>query len=385
MRIPNVRRVFVLTLAAVTAASMAILVAQAPSSAPKANAPTLTDTDAAIKAAADIAKREAAQKNFTPGRTPWGDPDLRGVFLTATYTPLQRPPELANKPLYTEEEAVAAFKRAVEADAEVDPRTVHYDWKEYSMDAWQGGARPNLRTSLIVDPPDGRLPPLTPEAEKRREAARAAAQRRSPLAGILTFGNTYTRCILGLGAIPLMRGGNPGADSAAAAAGVTAEVQIFQSPGYVTLVMQSNNDVRIIPVDGRPHLSGKIRHWFGDSRGRWEGNTLVVETTNFKDRTPAVNFQGSTDALRVVEKFTRIAPNTMRYEYTMTDPTTWTRPWSVDSEMPQVEPNLIYEFACHEQNYGVINVVRGTQIREREAIAAGRPIGGGGRGGGGGE
>ena len=381
----RIRRIFVLTLAAVVAASMAVLMAQAPSGTTPSITPNLTDTDAAIKAAADVAKREAAMKNYTAPRTPWGDPDLRGVYLTATYTPLQRPPALANKAFYTEEEAVAEFKRAVEADAEVDPRTVHYDWKEYSMDAWQGGARPNLRTSLIVDPPDGRLPPITPEAQKRREAAQAAAKQRNPAAGIQTFGNTYTRCVLGLGAIPLMRGGNPGAESAAAAAGVTAEVQIFQSPGFVTLVMQSNNDVRIIPVDGRPHISNKVRHWFGDSRGRWDGNTLVVETTNFKDRRPAVNFQGSTDALTVVERFTRIAPNTMRYEYTITDPTTWTRPWSVDSEMPRVEPNLIYEFACHEQNYGVINVVRGTQIREREAIAAGRPIGGDGRGGGGGE
>jgi hypothetical protein len=372
MRILIVRRVLAATLGAAATAWVAVLMAQAPSNPP---ASTLTDTGAAIKAAADAAKRDAAIKNFTPGRTPWGDPDLRGVYLTATYTPLQRPAELANKPLYTEEEAVAAFKSAVEADAEVDPRTVHYDWKEYSMDAWQGGARPSLHTSLIVDPPDGRLPPATPEAQKRREAAQAAAKRRNPAAGIQTFGNTYTRCVLGLGAIPLMRGGNPGADSAAAAAGVTAEVQVFQSPGYVTLVMQSNNDVRIIPLDGRAHLPDKVRHWFGDSRGRWEGNTLVVETTNFKDRRPAVNFMGSTDALTVVERFTRIAPNTMRYEYTMTDPTTWTRPWSVDSEMPRVEPNLIYEFACHEQNYGLINVVRGTQIREREAAAGGRPAG----------
>ena len=378
MSIPIVRRVLVATAVAVVAVLVTSLLAQAP----KPAAPNLSDTDSAIKAAAELAKREAATKNFTVGRTAWGDPDLRGVYLTATYTPLQRPPELGNKALYTEEEALAEFKRAVEADAEVDPRTVHYDWKEYSMDAWQGGARPNLRTSLIVDPPDGRLPPTTPEAQKRREAAQAAAKQRNPAAGIQTFGNTYTRCVLGLGAIPLMRGGNPGAESAAAAAGVTAEVQIFQSPGYVTLVMQSNNDVRIIPLDGRPHLSQKVRHWFGDSRGRWEGNTLVVETTNFKDRRPAVIFQGATPALQIVEKFTRIAPNTLRYEYTMTDPNTWTRPWSVDSEMPRVEPNLIYEFACHEQNYGVINVVTGTQIREREAIAAGRPLGSAGRAGG---
>jgi hypothetical protein len=369
MRNLIVQKVLVAAVVASATLSVAALMAQAPV---KPLAPTLTDTDAAIKAAADAAKRDAAMKNFTPGRTPWGDPDLRGVFLTATYTPLQRPPELANKPLYTEEEAVAAFKRAVEADAEVDPRTVHYDWKEYSMDAWQGGARPSLHTSLIVDPPDGRLPPLTPEAQQRRQAAQAAAKLRNPAAGVQTFGNTYTRCVLGLGAIPLMRGGNPGADSAAAAAGVTAEVQIFQSPGYVTLVTQSNNDVRIIPVDGRAHLPGKVRHWWGDSRGHWEGNTLVVETTNFNDRRPAVNFQGSTDSLQVVERFTRIAPDTMRYEYTITDPRTWTRPWSVDSEMPRVEPNLIYEFACHEQNYGLINVVRGTQIREREGRVGGR-------------
>ena len=372
MRNLIVKKVLVAAVVA-SALSAVALTAQAPSKQLDA---TLTNTDAAIKAAADAAKRDAAMKNFTPGRTPWGDPDLRGVFLTATYTPLQRPPELANKPLYTEEEAVAAFKRAVEADAEVDPRTVHYDWKEYSMDAWQGGARPSLHTSLIVDPPDGRLPPLTPEAQQRRQAAQAAAKLRNPAAGVQTFGNTYTRCVLGLGAIPLMRGGNPGADSAAAAAGVTAEVQIFQSPGYVTLVTQSNNDVRIIPVDCRAHLPGKVRHWWGDSRGHWEGNTLVVETTNFNDRRPAVNFQGSTDTLQVVERFTRIAPNTMRYEYTITDPRTWTRPWSVDSEMPRVEPNLIYEFACHEQNYGLINVVRGTQIRERE----GRVGRGGGEG-----
>src|SRR5262245_58596387 len=178
MRIANVRKLFVLALVAVAAASMAVVMAQAPSSGAKPLAEELTHTDAAIKAAAELAKREAAPTHDTVPRTPWGDPDLRGVYLTATYTPLQRPAALANKPLYTEEEAVAAFKQAVESDAEVDPRTVHYDWKEYSMDAWQGGARPNLRTSLIVDPPDGRLPPTTPEAQKRREAAQAAAKQR---------------------------------------------------------------------------------------------------------------------------------------------------------------------------------------------------------------
>jgi hypothetical protein len=371
----------VVTAVIVVAVWVAVLAAQAPSGT-KPLAPTTTSPEAAIKAAAEAARAEAALKSWTPPRTPWGDSDLRGVWHLATYTPLQRPRELANKPFYTEEEALAAFKKVVEADAEVDPRTVHYDWKEYSMDAWQGGARPNLRTSLIVDPADGRLPPLTPEAERRQAARAAAARLRDPAAGVKTFGNTYTRCILGNGAVPLVRGGNPGSEGSAG--GVTAEAQFFQSPGYLTIVTQSNNDVRIIPLDGRPHLPGNVRQWYGDARGRWEGNTLVIETTNFNDRSPATNFQGSTDGLQMVERFTRVGPNTIRYQYTVSDPKTWTRPWSADTQIPRVDPSLIYEFACHEQNYGLINVVTGTQIREREGAARGgtanaRPAGGGER------
>ena len=366
------RVVGIVALGIVAAVSLAIVKAQAPSGTKTIDIRTV-DPDAAIKGAAERMRAEAAAlKNWTVSRTPWGDPDLRGVWHLATYTPLQRPPHLADKPFYTEEEAIAAFKRAVDADAEVDPRTVHYDWKEYSMDAWQGGARPSLRTSLIVDPPDGRLPPLTDAAKQRQAAMAAAAKRRNPEVSILTFGNflsTYTRCIIGQTAVPLVQGGNPGANPEDLAASVTAEALFFQTPGYMTIVHQSNNDVRTIPLDGRPPLPSSIRHWWGDARGRWEGNTLVVETTNFKDRTPAPNMYGSSDALRVVERFTRIAPNTIRYEYTLTDPNTWTRPWSAEADLPHVEPMVVYEFACHEQNYGVINVVRGAQIREREADA----------------
>jgi hypothetical protein len=175
-----------------------------------------------------------------------------------------------------------------------------------------------------------------------------------------------TRCILGIYPTPLLRGGNPGADSAATAAGVTAESQFFQSPGYMTIVNQSNNDLRIIPLDGRPHLPAHVRRWLGESRGRWEGNTLVVETTNFKPRPPANQgpfFHGSSDALQLVERFTRIGPNTMQYEYTVSDPKTYTRPWTVQAPLPRVD-GPIYEFACHEQNYGLINVVVGSQISE---------------------
>ena len=356
------------TLAIVVSLSMTVLLAQAPAATKKALPQTATSTDAAIKASAEAFKKSVELKNYTVPKKSWGEPDISGVWLTATYTRLQRPQELGDKEFYTEAEAIAEYKKAAESDAEVDPRTVHYDWKEYAMDAWQGGATPNLRTSLIVDPKNGRLPPLTPEAQQRRAAAAAAARQLDPMLGVKTFGNLYTRCVLGLGAIPLVRGGMPGADSAATAAGVTAEAFFFQSPGYVTIVMQSNNDVRIIPTDGRPHAPSTVREWLGDSRGHWEGTTLVVETTNFNDPKPATHFLGATDQLQMVERFTRVGPNTMRYQYTVTDPKTWTRPWSVDTTMPRVDPSMIYEFACHEQNYGLINVVTGTQIRFREGV-----------------
>jgi len=346
----------------------ALVAAQAPSSAAPAKGIGVReafDPDTAIKAAVERAKAAAATANWTPPRTPWGDPDLQGYWLLSTYTPLERPKELAGKPFYTEEEAVAAFRKAVVADAGVDPKTVHYDWKEYGMDAWQSPVRPNLHTSLIVDPPDGRLPPRTPEARKRQAAAAAAARVISPLAGVSTYGNLYTRCITGLEGPPLVRGGMPGSDSAAQAAGVSAESQIVQTPGYVLMYMQSNSDVRIVPLDGRPHLAQDVREWLGDPRGHWEGNTLVVDTTNFKDASPGTNFLGSTDALHLVERFTLVNPKTIRYEYTVSDPKTWTRPWSAESPLPRIEPP-IFEFACHEHNYGLINLVVGSQIRQAE-------------------
>src|SRR5262245_30432795 len=326
---------------------------------------TAIDPELAIKAAAAAAaKADAANVNWTPPRTAWGDPDLQGYWLTATYTPLQRPTELGGKAFYTEEEALAAFKKAVETDASVDPKTVHYDWKEYAMDGWQSPVRPNRRTSLIVDPENGRIPPLTAEAQQRQAAARAAGQGRNPQVAVSTLNSLYTRCITGNNAGPLLRGGNPGSDSGAA--GVTAEAQLLQTPGYAVLMTQSNSDVRIIPLDGRPHLPSTVRNWLGDSRGHWEGNTLVVETTNFIS--PGTNFFGGSKDLKLVERFTRIGPNTLRYEFTLDDPSTWTRPWTAETILPRVDPPL-YEFACHEQNYGLINVVKGAQIREAEADA----------------
>jgi len=323
--------------------------AQAPSGTATFKA-TVTDTETAIKEAAEAAKAAAAAaSNWTPPRTPWGDPDLQGFYLSLSYTPLERPPELAGKAFYTEAEALAAFKKAVEEDAEVDPRTVHYDWKEYGMDAWQSPVRPNLRTSLVVDPADGRIPALTPEAQKRRAAARA----RNPQVSVQTLDNLYTRCITGNQGPPRLPFNH---DS---------ESQILQAPGYVVLILQSNNDVRIIPLDGRPHLPQNVGLWLGDARGHWEGNTLVVETTNFHHER---NWRGSSDGMKLTERFTLVDPKTIRYEFTVDDPATWVRPWSVESVLPRIEPPL-YEFACHEQNYGLMNVVKGAQVREAEAAA----------------
>jgi hypothetical protein len=300
-----------------------------------------------------------------PPRTPWGHPDLRGYYITATYTPLQRPRNVS-KPLYTAEEAIGAFATQADTDASADPAVVHYDWKEFGMEAWQSPVRPNMRTGLVVNPQTGTLPPLTPEAQKRRADAAALAKTRDHQTGVQIFGNLYTRCILGLGAIPLVRGGQPGSTEATSA-GVSTEIQIFQTPDHVVIVHQSNSDVRIIPLSGRPHLPQTVRQWNGNSRGRWEGNTLVVETTNFHDNAPAANFQGSTDGLQIVERFSVLEANTLRYEYTVTDPKTWTTSWSAEAPLPRIDPPL-YEFACHEQNYGLINLVMGAQIRATEGV-----------------
>ncbi|MET0214374.1 MAG: hypothetical protein ABW292_15290 [Vicinamibacterales bacterium] len=347
-------RTLVLLGAAVVAVVLcaAIVVAQAPSGTRDFHA-TTTDTDAAIKAAAEAARNsQAARATWTVPKTPWGDPDLRGYWLSLSYTPLERPAELAGKAFYTEQEAIAAFKQAVEADAEVDPRTVHYDWKEYGMDAWQSPVRPNLRTALVIDPPDGRIPPLTPEGKQR-----AAAARRGPS---VPSRGLYERCVTSNQGPPRIPQNHD------------AESQIFQAPGYVILVLQSNSDIRIVPLDGRPHLPQAVRHWLGDSRGRWEGDTLVIETTNFH---PKREWRGSAENMHLVERLRLTDAKTIDYTFTVTDPTTWTKPWTAEVPWPRIEPGM-YEFACHEQNYGLINVVKGAQIRAREG--GGRAAGGGG-------
>jgi hypothetical protein len=359
----------------------------------KASFRTEEDAKKAWEAEIERKKAEARARVYNPTtpaqanppKTPWGHPDLRGYYVTATYTPLQRPQGI-DKPLYTADEAIAAFQKQVDTDASADPAVVHYDWKEFGMEAWQSPVRPNMRSALVTDPQNGRLPALTPEAQQRRADAAALARKRDHQTGVEIFQNMYTRCILGLGALPLVRGGQPGSTEATSA-GVSTEIEIFQTPNHVVIVHQSNTDVRIIPLDGRPHIPGTVRQYYGDSRGRWEGNTLVVETTNLNQR-GAANFQGASVAARIVERISVVDANTLRYEYTITDPNTWTTPWSGEAPLPRIPPPL-YEFACHEQNYGLINLVMGAQIRATEGVLdprdprasgqAGAAGGGGGR------
>jgi hypothetical protein len=313
----------------------------------KASPRTAEEALTFFKAEVDAATARAIARVWDPSkprprspRTAWGDPDLRGYWMVESYTPLQRPNGVT-KALYTPEEAVAAFAKAVADDAAVDPATVHYDWKEFGMDTWQSPVRPNLRTSLIVDPPDGRLPAMTPEARQRQQAAVRGTS--VPTRGLAE------RCITGNQGPPRV-GGNDN------------HSQILQLPGYVILVVQSNQDVRIIPLDGRPHLDTSVRTWLGDSRGRWEGDTLVVETTNFH---PDRDWRGSNANMHLVERLTRIDADTILYEFTVDDPTTWTKPWTFESPWPRTT-GQVYEWACHEQNYGLINVVKGAQIRATE-------------------
>ena len=295
----------------------------------------------------------AAAKPYTPPRTPDGQPDLQGFWTNSTYTPLERPKDVT-KEFYTPEEAAAAIKRAAEREnAQTEPGTtddVHYDFSQFGLDRSQSTFARNLRTSLIVDPPDGRIPPMTAEGQQRaadRAAARKALGGQYDAVQNMPLGS---RCIVMAGAGPPMMN-----------AGYNANYQIVQAPGYVMILTEMIHDVRIIPLDGRPQPPQSVRQWTGVSRGRWEGETLVVETTNFNGKNP---FRGASENMRVIERFTRIADDTILYKFTIDDPSTWTKPWS--AEMPMAKTGgPIFEFACHETNYGIANILAGARASEQ--------------------
>ena len=289
-----------------------------------------------------------------PARPPDDRPDLQGIWGFATVTPLQRPKEFADRETLTPEEKARLEERAVR-DQFVDAPPPAGSPGSYNK-VWSDGGTTVVatnRTSLIVDPPDGRVPPLTPHGKEREAdlAAKASAAAGPEDATI------WDRCIVGFNAGPPMIGG-----------GYNAYVQIFQTPEHFVILNEMVHDARIIPVDGRPALSSNIRQWRGDSRGRWEGDTLVIETKNFRSEgTGTVSLRGlgwsGDENLRLVERFRRLDQDTLLYEYTVNDPTIWTRPWTVSMTMRRSN-QLMYEYACHEGNYGLSGILSGARAGE---------------------
>jgi len=292
-------------------------------------------------------------------RTADGQPDLQGVWDFGSVTPLQRPAAMGDKAFLTEEEASALETQAAAGRVDRPPRAG--DPGSYNQFWFAGGTTVagTRRTSLISDPPDGQLPAYTAEGEARM-AARADARGRN--AGPEDR-DVDERCILGFNSGPPML---PGAYNNL--------VQLFQVPGYVVILNEMVNDVRVIPLDGRPTLPSHIRQWKGDSRGHWEGETLVVETRNFRDigtAHPAPNMElleALGPQLHLTERFSRRDGDTLLYAFTIDDQTAFAQPWSVETTMTKT-PDPLYEYACHEGNYGLFNILAGAQAEARATEA----------------
>jgi len=299
----------------------------------------------------------AQTKTWNAPKTADGQPDLQGTWTNATITPLERPADLAGKEFLTSQEAADYEKRVAQANnadrrdlpAENDVGLAYNDFW-YNRGTKIVGTR---RTSLIVDPPDGKVPPLTPEAQKKQDDLRAAARGHAsdgPESRALT-----ERCLLwptaGPPMLPSFYNNN---------------YQIVQGPGYVAILVEMIHDVRLIPLDGRPHVSGNVRQWMGDSRGHWEGNTLVVDSTNFTDKT---RFRGADEKMHLVERFTRVDADTIMYEFTVDDPTAFTKSWTAQVPMRRTE-SPVYEYACHEGNYAMAGMLAGARADEKAAAKA---------------
>ena len=299
-------------------------------------------------------RASTAEGAWTPPRTPDGKPDLQGVFDYATATPLQRPAAFKDKAFFTDAEAAAFLAEAAKNQARIDDAPSAGQVGAYNAFWFEFGTKldPERRTSMIVDPPDGRLPPLTPVGQARADRHRAHLNR---LAEGPEDRDASERCLLGYNSGPPMVG-----------VGYNQHVQIVQTRDLVVLHNEMVHSARIVPLDGRPRLPASVRSWSGESRGRWEGDTLVVETSGFNDLSWN-QFSGwnwaADEHLHVVERFTLIDANTIRYEFTVTDPTIWTKPWSGVSALRRTT-DLMFEYACHEANYGMEGILRGARAEE---------------------
>jgi hypothetical protein len=294
---------------------------------------------------------KAPAKKFTTPRTPWGDPDLMGVWDYKTITPLERPQNMAGRTLLTDDEVAklegAAAKNLDQPPDENTPvGTVH---APYMTDRGRKVLE-DRRTSLIIDPADGRVPALTAEAQARagmrrggRDGGADGPESRSTAERCITYG--FPSAIL-----PTLYNNN---------------IQIMQGPGYVAVTHEMIHETRLIPLDGRPPVGPKIQQWFGDSRGHWEGDTLVVESQNFSDKT---SYRGSGKTLHTIERFTRVAKDRIDFQVTIDDPHTFVRPWTIALPMRTTEGQL-YEYACHEANVGLYDILEVARDEEKAAAA----------------
>jgi hypothetical protein len=290
-------------------------------------------------------------------RTPDGKPDLQGTWSFATITPMERPQDLAGKEFFTEQEAAAYEKEVVERNnkdrrdgsAEADVGRAYNDFW------WDSGTKvvKTRRTSLVIDPSNGRIPPMLPAARDRQQA-RQAANRGHEFDGPENR-PLPERCLI-------MQGAGPPITPTA----YNNNVQIVQGDGYVALLIEMGHEARIIPTDGRPHLPASVRLWKGDSRGRWEGDTLVVETTNFSDRSA---FRGSSPNMKLTERFRRQDADTLVYQFTVNDPETWETPWTVEVPVTKSQ-GYLFEYACHEGNYGMAGALAGARAEEKAGAQA---------------
>jgi len=345
-------------------------------------------------------KTPAAARAWTPPRTPEGQPDLQGIWANKVTTPLERPAKYAGKAVLTDEELTQAEKdaaasrfrdsRAAKAGAVTDVG------RAYDAHWFDRTGKPIRQTSLIVDPPDGKIPPMTPQG-KARYAAWAESLGRSGSPTGVTEGNSAfgldaeedgtvggvdgrgtradnpedrrfsERCLLWGEGIPRLPGG------------YNNNFRIVQASAYVVIELEMIHDARVIPLDGRPHLPPSVRNWLGDSRGHWEGDTLVIDTTNF---TASRNFKGSFEGMHLVERLRRVDADTVEYRATIEDPTTWTKPWTVAFPLTSLQslhdaheddvvtvPQM-FEYACHEGNYGLAGQLRGQRAVDAAAGSA---------------
>ena len=316
------------------------------------------------------------KRGWTAPRTPWGDPDLQGLWpsIDMQGTPYERPPELAGRTVVNDEEFTARqTQRVRQAEADAETTVVERPRRGGGTGPpshWGEHGTPSRQASLVVDPADGRLPPMTPEGQKRVAMARSTYYLDFPDAVVAhPFDNfedlgPYDRCITrGLLASMLPTGYNMG-------------TQIFQIPGFVVIRNEMIHETRSVPLDGRPHIGPSIRQYMGDSRGHWEGDTLVIDTTNFSGKVGLTlngNANLTSPALRIVERLTRVGPDTIQYEATVEDPKTWTRPWKVALPFTQHPEYGMFEYACHEGNYGMKNTLSGARADERAADEAAKP------------